>query len=220
LGALLLGRAVFYWQAGSSLKWDPGIRVGAIALLFRSDWPGRMVLFSLFSFGATLGFFYLCLLLLSCVNAPVPDADPAQRLLRLHLGPLERLPGVVKLLLPLVVTTALWCALNPLLVGIGMLPKLSTWHVAAQGAVIGLTAYCSLKFLVVSFLGLYLVNSYIYLGDFALLNYVNTTSRGMLRPMRWLPLRVGRVDLAPLAGMAVVIAAAELGRRGLERILP
>ena len=121
--ALLLGRAVFYWQAGSGLKWDPGIRLSAIALLFRSDLPGRMLLFSFFSFGAALGFFYLCLLLLSSVNAPVSDADPAQRLVRLHLGRLERWPNAVKLLLPLLVTTALWCALNPLLLWIGMVPR-------------------------------------------------------------------------------------------------
>ena len=139
--ALLLGRAVFYWQAGARLQWDPGISLSIFSLPFRSDWPGRMVLFSLFSFGATLGFFYLCLLLLSSVNAPVSDADPAQRLVRLHLGRLERWPIGVKLLLPLVATMALWCALNPLLLWIDMVPKVSAWRLLAQGAVIGLAVY-------------------------------------------------------------------------------
>ena len=221
LAAMLLGRAVFYWQAGSPLKWDPGIRLSAIALLFHSDWPGRMLLFSLFSFGATLGFFYLCLLLLSSVNAPVSNADPAQRLVRLHLGRLERWPSGVKLLLPLLVTMALWCALNPLLLWrIGMVPQVSTWHLLAQGAVLGLAVYFALKFLVVGFLALYVLNSYVYLGDFPFLNFVNTTARGLLRPLQRLPLRIGRVDLAPLAGMALVLLAAELGRRGLDRLHP
>jgi uncharacterized protein YggT (Ycf19 family) len=218
--ALLLGRAVFYWQAGSGLKWDPGIPLSSIALVFRSDLPGRMVLFSFFSFGATLGFFYLCLLLLSSVNAPVSDADPAQRLVRLHLGRLERWPGAVKMLLPLAVTVALWCALNPLLIWVDMVPRVSTWRMLAQGAVIGLAVYFTLRFLVLGFLALYVVNSYVYLGDFPFLNFVNTTSRGLLRPIRWLPLRIGRVDLAPLAAMALVALAAELGRRGLEQLHP
>jgi uncharacterized protein YggT (Ycf19 family) len=218
--ALLLGRAVFYWQAGARLRWDPGISLSTFSLLFRSDWPGRMVLFSFFSFGATLGFFYLCLLLLSSVNAPVSDADPAQRLVRLHLGRLERWPGGVKLLLPLAATMALWCALNPLLLWIDMVPRVSTWHVLAQGAVIGLAAYLALKFLVVGFLALYVVNSYVYLGDFPFLDFVNATARGLLRPLRPLPLRIGRVDLAPLAGMALVMLAAEFGRRGLGQLHP
>jgi len=216
--ALLLGRAVFYWQAGSRLNWVPGLALSATALLFRSDWLGRMLLFSFLSFGATLGFFYLCLLLLSLVNAPVSDADPAQRLVRLHLGRLERWPNGVKLLLPLLVTMALWCALNPLLLWIGMVPEVSTWHLLAQGAVIGLAVYLALKFLVVGFLALYVLNSYIYLGDFAFLNFVNTTARGLLRPLRWLPLRIGRVDLAPLAGMALAMLAAAWGRRGLDQL--
>ncbi|MGA2555824.1 MAG: hypothetical protein ABSG04_06065 [Verrucomicrobiota bacterium] len=221
LAALLLGRAVFYWQAGGPLKWDPGIRLNGMVLPFYSDWLGRMVLFSLFSFGATLGFFYLCLLLLSSVNGRAADADPAQQMVRLHLGRLERWPGGVKLLLPLLVMTALWCALNPLLLWrMEMVPRVSTWHLLAQGAVIGLAVYFALRFLVVGFLALYVVNSYVYLGDFAFLNFVNTTARGLLRPLRRLPLRVGRVDLAPLAGMALVLLAAELGRRGLARLQP
>ena len=221
LAALLLGRAVFYWQAGAPLKWDPGIRLNGMVLPFYSDWLGRMVLFSLFSFGATLGFFYLCLLLLSWVNGPAADADPAQQMVRLHLGRLERWPGGVKLLLPLVVMTGLWCALNPLLLWrIEMVPRVSTWHLLAQGAVIGLAVYFGLRFLVVGFLALYVLNSYVYLGDFAFLNFVNITARGLLRPLRRLPLRVGRVDLAPLAGMALVLLAAELGRRGLARLQP
>jgi len=177
-----------------------------------------MLLFSFFSFGATLGFFYLCLLLLSLVNAPVSDADPAQRLVRLHLGRLERWPKAVKLLLPLVVTMALWCALNPLLRRIGMVPEVSAWHLLAQGAVIGLAVYLALKFLVVGFLALYALNSYVYLGDFPFLSFVNTTARGLLRPLRRLPLRIGRVDLAPLAGMALVMLAADWGRRGLDQL--
>ena len=170
--ALLLLRAVFYWQAGAPLNWVPVIRLSAIALPFYSELRGRMLMFSFFSFGATLGFFYLCLLLLSLVNGPVSDADPAPAAGAAAPGALERWPAVVKLLLPLLVTMALWCALNPLLLWrIDLVPRVSAWHLLAQGAVIGLAAYFTLKFLVVAFLALYVLNSYLYLGEFRLFKF-------------------------------------------------
>lgn len=219
--ALLLVRAVFYRQAGAPLNWAPVIRLNAISLPFYSELRWRMLMFSFFSFAVTLGLFYLCLLLLSSVNGPVSDAEPGQRLVRLHLGRLERWPVWVKLLLPLVVMTALWCALNPLLLWrIDMVPRVSAWHLLAQGAVIGLAAYFTLKFLVAGFLALYVLNSYVYLGESAFLNFVNTTVNGMLRPLRRLPLRVGRVDLAPLAGMALVVLAVCYGPPQLRRLNP
>lgn len=216
--ALLGLRALFYWQAGPPLDWRPGIPLGPTLLWFRSDLAGRMLLFSVFSFGATLGVFYLCLLLLSTVNSAVSDGDPGQRLVRLHLGRLAGWPRAAKLLLPLLVTMLLWCLLNPLLLRIQMVPKVSPWHLLAQGAVIGLAVYFVLRFLVIGFLLLHVLNSYVYLGDFPFWNFVNTTSRALLRPLQGLPLRIGRVDLAPVVGAALVMLAAELGRRGLERL--
>src|SRR5271157_1206902 len=76
LPVLLAARAVFYWQAGQPVHWSPRIPLGPATLPFRSDLPGRMVLFSVLSFGVALGIFYLWLLFLSCVNGQVPDANP------------------------------------------------------------------------------------------------------------------------------------------------
>jgi uncharacterized protein YggT (Ycf19 family) len=219
LAALLVGRAVFYWQAGTRLNWVPDIPLGPTALLFRSDLPARMLLYSLFSFGATLGFFYLCLLFLSVVNASVPEANPVQRLVRLHLGWLERWPNALKVLLPLLLVTALWGALHPLLFKIGLVPAAPPRSLLAQGAVIGLAAYLALQYLILGFLILYVLNSYVYLGDSLFLDFVNNTSRGMLRPLRWLPLRIGRVDLAPLAGMVLVILPGWVGQLRFAQVL-
>jgi uncharacterized protein YggT (Ycf19 family) len=218
LSGLLAGRAVFYWQAGPPLAWHPGIPLGPVHLFFRSDLFGRMLLFSCFSFAATLGLFYLCLLTLSLLNSSTPDADPAQRLVRWHLGALGRWPHAAKLLLPMLVTVALWCSVNPLLLRLGMLPRETPWHLLAHGAVIGLATYLVLKFLVAGFLLLHLLNSYVYLGDFAFWDFVNATARGLLRPLQWLPLKIGRVDLAPLVGVALVMVAAEFGQMGLDRL--
>jgi uncharacterized protein YggT (Ycf19 family) len=219
MGALVFVRALFYWQAGPQLQWLPRIPLGPIILSFRCDLFSRMLLFSVLSFGAALGIFYACLLLLSWINAPISDADPGQRLVRLHLGWIDRWPNAVKLLLPLLVMVALWCGLHPLLTALSMVPKpFSPLYLVAQGAVAGLAAYLALKFLLIGVLALYLVNSYVFLGDFAFWNFVNHTARGLLRPLKPLPLRVGRVDLAPALAIAMILIAAEFGRRGLGRL--
>src|SRR5262245_23788161 len=59
LAALLFFRALLYWQIGPAVNWTPNLRLGAIALSFRCDFFDRMLLFSLFSFAATLAVFYL-----------------------------------------------------------------------------------------------------------------------------------------------------------------
>jgi uncharacterized protein YggT (Ycf19 family) len=217
--ALVFFRALFYWQTGPQARWVPQIPLGPVILSFRSDLFARMLLFSLLSFGATLGIFYACLLLLSWINAQVSDADPGQRLVRLHLGWLAHCPNALKLVLPLIVTVIVWCGLHPLLTALSMVPRaLSPIYLVAQGALAGLGAYLALKFLLVGVLGLYLVNSYVYLGDFAFWNFVNNTAHGMLRPLKPLPLRIGRVDLAPPLAIALILLAAEFARRGLGQI--
>ena len=41
------------------------------------------------------------------------------------------------------------------------------------------------------------------------------TGGNLLLPLRWLPLRMGKVDLAPVVGIAAVFFAGELAARGL-----
>jgi len=217
--ALLFLRALFYWQAGPQWHWVPRIPLGPIILSFRSDLFPRMLLFSWLSFAASLGIFYACLLVLSWINTPVSEADPAKRLLRQHLGWIDHCPGAVKLLLPLLAMVALWCALYPLLRSLSMVPHpFSPMHLVAQGAVAGLSVYLVLKFLLIGVLALYLVNSYVFLGDFPFWSFINQTAAGLLRPLRPLPLRVGRVDLAPALAIALIFLGAEFARRGLGRL--
>src|SRR5438128_2269492 len=98
LVGLLLVRALFYRQIGSGVDWTPSLDLGAISLHFRSDYLGRMVLFSGVSFFLMLGTIYSWLLLLSVLNRSVPDSDFFQKLVRLHLGRVERWLAPIKLL--------------------------------------------------------------------------------------------------------------------------
>jgi uncharacterized protein YggT (Ycf19 family) len=214
LAVLLVARALFYWQVGQPIHWVPRLPLGPITLSFRSDLLARMILFSCLSFAVALGIFYLWLLLLSWVNSAA-EGESGQRVVRAYLGKLDRCPGVIKLILPLAVTAAAWCLLNPILTQLHMVPANSMGHLLAQGAVLGLAVYLTLKFVLVAFLALHLLNSYVYLGELPLWKFVNTTSIRLLRPWRWLPLQLGQIDFAPILSIVLVVVAAEFAQRGL-----
>ena len=55
------------------------------------------------------------------------------------------------------------------------------------------------------FLLLHLIASYVYLGGGAFWEFVAATAGHLLAPLRWLPLRLAGVDLAPLAGAVVIL---------------
>src|SRR6185436_9845387 len=138
-----------------------------ITLAFRSDLAGRIFLFSLLSFVLTLGIFYLSLLLLSLVNTKLPTGDSQHKWVRQHLGWVERLPGFIQILLPFLMVFLFWIALNPILLRMEILPPAKSFqHLLGQGALLGLGVYLLWKYLIVSFLLLNLINSYVYVGNF------------------------------------------------------
>lgn len=216
LAALLLIRAVLYWQIGPAVDWVPNLQLGAISVFFRSDVLRRMLLFSALSFLLTLTVFYTWLLFLAVVNRKATEPDPIQRLVRLHLGWLDRWPWPVQLLVPLVLASVAWLALAPVLAALNLIqPPLSLAHRIEQAIVIGLGTYLTWKYVLAAFLLLWLLTAYVYFGNHAFWNFVGLTGRNLLQPLRMLPLRVGRVDLAPILEIALVFLAAELAQRGL-----
>lgn len=216
---LLLLRAVLYQQVGSALNWTPHLQLEVVSLPFFSDFLDRILLFSLLSFGLVLGKFYLWMLLLSVVNRSVADADPLQQWARSQLSWIDRWPWVLKLFLPLLAATLAWFALQPVLGKLEILPpRISRAQTLEQGAVIGLAAFLTLKYLMAGLLWLHLLNSYVYLGKNPLWNFSNTTARHLLAPVRWLPLRFGKFDGAPVVGILLILAGAELASRGLVEL--
>jgi uncharacterized protein YggT (Ycf19 family) len=216
LAAVLLLRAIIYWQLGGSLGWTPSLYLGAIAVPFRSDFLKLTILFSLLSFALALFVFYLWLLLLSIVNGQAPDAEPLQKFVRLHLGWIDRFPWPVKLALPLAVTLLLWYLISMLLAGWQIIPAPASSDLRLkQGVVIGLGGYLSWKYVIGAFLALCLVNTYVYLGEHPFWNFVSVTGRKLVRPLQPLHLRIGKVDFAPVIGIAIVFLAAEFAQRKL-----
>lgn len=216
LGGLLILRAVLYWQIGSGVGWAAGkLNLGIIELSFRSDLFGRIVLFSFCSFGLTLGVFYLWLLLLSILAGP----EPFHRLVRMQLGPIDRLPRGIKFILPLALVAPLWWLASWLLAWLAIVPQpVSAMHRVEASLVIGLGSYLAWKFAAGTLLVLHLLNSYIYFGKYAFWNYVTAEAQTLLRPLRAVPLRAGKADFAPVVGIVLVFLLAELAERGLAAL--
>jgi uncharacterized protein YggT (Ycf19 family) len=214
LGGLLLLRALFYWQIGSAAHWTGALNLSVITLSFRSDFFARMLWFSIFSFGLALGVFYLWLLLLSILAGPEPL--PFHRLVRMQLGRIDGWPRGVKFLLPLMVMAAFWWLATWLLAWLQIIPPpVSAAHRIEAALVVGLNSYLVWKYLIGALLTLHLLNSYIYFGKHPFWSYVNAEARTLLSPLRAVPLQAGKVDFAPVAGLALVFLAAELAGRGL-----
>lgn len=212
-------RSFFYWHIGSQVNWTPAFDLCAITLPFRSDRPRLMVLFSVLSFALFLAIFYAWLLLISVANRSVPDVDPLQRLVRLHLGWVERWPALLKFFLPMIATVLIWMLSSPILSRMGLIPApRSTLHLWEQALVLGLASLLVWKFFVVGALVLHLLNSYVYLGRVSWINFLSTTARNLLRPTDWLPLRLGRIDFAPGLAVVLVLLAAHFGAGWLPKI--
>ena len=65
--------------------------------------------------------------------------------------------------------------------------------------------YLSLQYVLPPFLLLHLIGSYVYLGGNPLWEFVRATARNLLAPLGWLPLRVARLDFAPVVGVVVLL---------------
>jgi len=217
IGALLFVRAVFYWQLGlvSRPVWAGTLDLGIITPSFLSNSLSHMCLFSIFSFGLMLAVVYLWLVLLSILAGP----EPMHSLVRMQLGVTDRWPRRLKLFLPLAATALLWWLASWLLEWCGIIPPpVSVAHRIEQSLLIGLGSYLVWKFLIGALLVLQLLNSYVYFGKHPFWNYVNATARTLLLPLRRVPLRAGRVDFAPVLGMALVFLLAGLAERVLGSV--
>jgi len=217
--ALLYFRALLYWEIGPSVAWIPSLKLGAIAIPFRSDIFLRACLFSILSFGISLAVSYLWLLLMSLANGREAEPDPVQRMVRMHLGLVDRWPWPVKLLVPVLVAGLFWVGLSPLLAKWKMVPApVSIAHLLEQAGALGLAAYLTWKYLLAGVLALYLLSSYVYLGHHALWNFLALTGKNILAPIRFIPMRFGKVDIAPILGVTLVFVGSEFAERGLTAL--
>jgi uncharacterized protein YggT (Ycf19 family) len=214
---LLAGRSVAYWQMARSTGNHGFVDLGAVLLQFRGDDLLLMTLFSFVSFGKVLVCYYMWLLLFAMANGSVPDSDPVQRMVRLQLGWVSRLPVALQFLLPLVGGGLLWLVLQWPFNRLGLFapvpPSDTVWQ---QSLIFGLGMYLAWEYLIVGLLLVHWINSYVYLGNSPIWHFLATTGRQLLRPLRGLPLTLGRADFAALAGMLLVLVGGYYGARWVK----
>jgi uncharacterized protein YggT (Ycf19 family) len=213
---VLLARAILYRQAGGSAQWVPTISLGPITLHFRSDLFMPMLLFSVLGFLVFLAAFYFSLLLLAAVNRSVPNNNSWLGLIRAHLGIVSRLPAPLMLLAPFVLTFLFWLALGSLFGALHFVaPARSFEHLLRQAAIISASGGWVWPYVLAVIFLLHVVSSYVYLGSAQFWNFINVTARQLLRPIALLPLRVGKLDFAPLLGLALMLLLIFYAPRGL-----
>lgn len=212
LGAILLIRPLFYHSVGPAVNWTASLNFLAISIPWRSDLLGRMYLFSAISFAVALGFYYSWLLLLAAVNRPtsaVAREEALPRFVRGQLGWLDRIPWWLKLFTPSIVAALGWMALALLFVEIGLIPELQNpGALRIQASAFAIAALLAWKWLLIFVFIVHLLNLYVYLGTHPLWPYLSAAGRTLLLPLSFM--RVGKVDLSPVVGIASVFAISEL----------
>jgi len=218
---VLLVRGWFYWYVGPSLSWTPSVDFGVTLLPFRSDYLSRTLIFSAVSFGKLLAGFHVWLLLLAVINHRLRDTDPFQRMVHLLLWRLGRWHWSLLLLLGPAVAALLWLALHPVFAWCQAVPPNTTsGHLALEGVCLWASLLLSAKYLLAVVLVGHLINSYVYLGSQAVWSFISATAASCLRPLRWLPLRAGRLDAAPILALVLVFLFASLAEKWLARLYP
>jgi uncharacterized protein YggT (Ycf19 family) len=223
LGLLLSLRALVYRGIGEPVHWTPKLDLGVVVPALRGDKLELNLLYSGLSFLRVFVIFYFWLAVLAAINHRTLEPEPVLKVIRLHLGRSARWPWPLGLALPILLVSMLWLGVQPLLVHFDMASQTrSSTHLVEQGVLVGIGLVFTLKFLLPALLFLYFISSYVYLGTNPFWDFISASARNVLAPLR--SLRLGKLDLAPVAGIALLLLVlhllpsyllAELARRNL-----
>jgi hypothetical protein len=214
LAALLLLRSTIYWRLGPQTNWAPALNLGLVSVGFRVDLWQHALVFSVASFLHAWVIAHVGILLIILLNRKSSDAGPFQVLLDAQWGWLGRWPTSVLLVLVPILGAGLWLVIHPLFYWLELtsgpppgIPDLQ------QGLAFGLSLFLLWEFVALGLLIIHTINTYVYVGNAGIWNCLANAGRILCRR---LPLRVGRVDLAPLAAALLVLALAYGATRGID----
>lgn len=200
---LLLGRALFYRQFGPAFEWHPTWSVGAVSLVFRSDHQLRMLAVSLLGFGWMMFGLWASACLVAALHRPPLDKDALTREVRRRLGWVAQLPPVLLVALPMVLLGTAWLGLGWMSASFGLVPRLhGAAHLFQQAAVVAAGAILVWRWLLTAVFLLHFLNSYVFFGSSPLWDFIQHTGTRLCRPLAFL--RLGRLQLAPLVGLALL----------------
>jgi len=219
LGFLLMFRPLFYWHIGSELNWTPALQVGPLALHFRSDYIGRMFIYSWLSFAGALGMGVSWMLLLSLLNHKPGDPDPIQKFIMRQWGFIGRLPVFLKCFLPLVAGLVFWPVLRAGLSALDIMPyPQSVGMIWKESLIMAGAFYLTWKIPAFVILFLHVINSYVYMGNQPFWHLIQHSAKSLMKPFKWIPLQIGKVDLSPILAMPIVFFLAEALKLSLLRL--
>ena len=216
IGVLLLLRAVLYRLIGPEVNWVPKLKLFFIDLGFHFGPTffgsmGTAILFSLLSFLRVFLICYFWLLVLAAINRNSSSGNPIQKLIVLQLRALAHWPRFAQIIFPILLVAALWIIFHPLLVIANAANHVQTnLGLCVQGLLIGLAIVLTLKYLLVAILAVHLISSYVYFGRSALWDWVDMTAKNFLKVFKLSSVRAGKIDLAPIAGIVLVLVLLEI----------
>jgi hypothetical protein len=222
LAAMLVLRGVLYWHLGRQVEWTATWNLGPFGVSFRSDVLSRMLVFSAVSFAWAAWNCVGWLIVLSALKPDTEEPNPVREMIRAQLGLLARVPLLVALSAMGLLTALLWCGLSEAFSALEILPASASFEYRfEQGLIIGGWALLGCKWPLTALFVARFLDSHVYLGTHPIWGFVQETAGAALRPLGWC--RVGRLELAPVLGIAAVWALALAGERLLEfmnRVLP
>lgn len=217
--ALLLGRAWFYWRVGAESRWIPWLDLGVTRIPFNSLILQRMCFYSLCSFAVWWGTFHCGLGVVSMLTNSRRASDPWAAWVAAQLGLFSRMPAVFKPVLPWGALTWIWLVARPHLVAIGvLLPSGQPDREWQQGVVLGATTLLAGVTFLVPILLLHFTSLVAHLGSGRWLEFTELVATRATRPLGWLPLTVGGVNLASLLLAAGILAGNWYAISGLGRL--
>lgn len=216
---LLAGRSWVYWRAGTQLDWVPHLNLGVVAVPFNSALWSRMIGYSVASFAVAWATFHCCLNCLSILTHASRGTNPWAAGVARQLGVYARLPAFLKVLVPWGLVAGGWVLAVPALVHMNVaLPPAAPAVVWQQGLVLGAMTLLVWKFVLIPVLLVYQWQNYAYLGRGAWIDFVKLTGARALRPVGWLPLRLGQLDLTPACLAVAILGLTWWGQLQLERL--
>ena len=207
LGLLML-RPLFYAPLTEVLGTVPEWSPTPASVPFRADFFSRLLMFSFISFLWTTIQFVAWMQVLCSLARGCREPGAWNRFFQETLGPLARLPLPIAILLPTWAAGSLWFLAHWPLKWAGILPAVPTELLAKQSAVVAVGLWISIRWLLSALLILRLINTYVYLGNHPFWDFIHQVGGVLLQPFRWIPLRFGKLDLAPLGLTALILAAA------------
>lgn len=214
LAVLVLMRSTLYWRLGPHTEWAPALNLGLVSVGFRVDLWQHALVFSLASFLHAWVIAHVGILLILLLNRKSPEAGPFQALLDAQWGWLARWPATILLLLVPVIGAGLWLGMQPLFLWLeltsGPVPGIPALQ---QALAFGLSLFLLWEVVALGLLLIHTINTYVYVGNLGLWNCLANAGRILCRR---LPLRAGRVDLAPFAAAGLVIALAYAATYGID----